>query len=126
MTETRTYVCDICHKEIVKLGKSLVDVKLRYGYKEVEYHAHLACLDKLGLFVLPKPDVFEIDQTWLTGEKGEQVPPIQIKSASNVEEPNLNATCPECNLGFSIPTGTDPSDAVCPGCGYKYEDNNDD
>jgi len=86
MTETKTYTCDLCHEEIIVKGRNLVDVKLRYGYKEVEYHAHLACLEKVGLRVLPKIDVEEVDQTWLTDEKGEQIPPIQIQSASGVHE----------------------------------------
>jgi hypothetical protein len=98
-----------------------VNIKLGYGYKEVRYHAHLACLDKIGLSVLPKtPEPLEIDQTWLTGEKGEQVPPIQIQKGP-IKADAIVCVCPECDLSFAPPDGMDLEDVTCPGCGYSYK-----
>lgn len=106
MTETKTYTCDICKEEGKK--KDLVQVSLEQSYLNKEYHAHPACLDKVGLQwsqmpLVPVPE----DKTWLFGKDA------------------IVLTCPKCDLAFSKPDDKDPQDCECPGCGFKYVDEPD-
>lgn len=121
MTKTITLTCDICKQPVDE--HAAISIELENGYRNVDYHAHADCLEKIGLPFNRKPPELIVDQTWLTGEDGTKAPPFKIIAHGDTSEgPKQDLECPKCDSTFTIPANEDAKDAKCPACGFEYID----